>query len=132
MRTLLLYIGLLTAAQIGHSQERLPPPKPDGIYVSVLPVLGAAMIGDNRIDTALMVQGTPMEQYNSIERFEKTVDVNAIALAVLAESHAGEVMVVVAVVKNGREAYREAAQGRQVLFHYMAGAAAHIAIFPQR
>ncbi|HEU4893786.1 MAG TPA: hypothetical protein VFT47_19665 [Vicinamibacterales bacterium] len=132
MRTLLLCIGLLTAARIGDSQERLPPPKPDGIYVSVLPILGKAMIGDNRIDTALMVQGTPMEHYNSIERFEKTVDVDVITLAVLAESHGGEAMVVVLVVKNGRETYREAAQGRQVLFHYSAGAAAHIAIFPRR
>jgi hypothetical protein len=131
MRTLLLCIGLLAAAQICDSQERSPT-KPDGIYVSVVPILGKAMTGDNRIDTTLMVAGTPMEQYSSIERWEETVDVNVITLAVLAESHGGEVMVVVVVVKNGREAYREAAQGRQVLFHYIAGAAPHVAIFPQR
>jgi hypothetical protein len=131
MRTLLLCIGLLAVAQICDSQERSST-RPDGIYVSVLPILGKAMTGDNRIDTALMVQGTPMEHYSSIDRFEETVDVNVITLAVLAESHGGEVMVVVVVIKNGREAYREAAQGRQVLFHYIAGAESHVAIFPQR
>ena len=131
MRTLVLCIGLLAAAQICDSQERSPT-KPDGIYVSVLPILGKAMTGDNRIDTALMVQGTPMEHYGNIERFEWTIDVNVSTLAVLAESHGGEVIVVVAVIKNGREAFREAAQGRQVLFHYIAGAEPHVAIFPRR
>jgi hypothetical protein len=131
MRTLVLCIGLLAAAQICDSQERSPT-KPDGIYVSVLPILGKAMIGDNLIDTALMVERTPMKQYSNIERFEETVEVNVITLAVLAESHGGELMVVVVVIKNGREAYREAAQGRQVLFHYIAGAEPHVAIFPRR
>jgi hypothetical protein len=131
MRILLLCIGLLAAAQICDSQERSPT-KPDGIYVSVLPILGKAMTGDNRIDTTLMVEGMPMKQYSSIERFEETVDVNVSTLAVLAESHGGELMVVVAVMKNGRETFREGAQGRQVLFHYMAGVAPYLAIFPRR
>ena len=61
MRTLVLCIGLLAAAQIRDSRERSPT-KPDGIYVSVLPILGKAMIGDNLIDTALMVERTPMKQ----------------------------------------------------------------------
>ena len=105
---------------------------PDGVYVSVQPVEGKAMVGDNRIDTVLMIEGTPMKQYVGVERIAEVVDVDAIGVAVLAESHEGEVIVSVEVMKNGRRTVSKAAQGRQVVVHYNAWGQPYAAVFPRR
>src|SRR5262245_20544168 len=128
MRSLLFWICVLLATPIRADQDR-GLTKPDGVYVSVLPVEGKAKVGDNRIDTVLMIEGTPMRQYVGVERIEEVFDVDVLGTAVLAESHAGEVTVSVEVVRNGRQTVLKAAQGRQVVLHYNAWGQPYVAIF---
>jgi hypothetical protein len=90
------------------------------------------MIGDNRIDTVLMTEGDTMRQLIGIERLEEVFDVNMLAVAVLAESHGGEVTVAVQVIKNGRQTLWKAGQGRQVVLHYNPWGESYVAIFPRR
>jgi hypothetical protein len=132
MRRLLLCICVLAATPI-HGGREQSLMKPDGVYVSVLPVQGKAMTGDNRIDTAFMVDDdTPMRQYVGIERLEQTFDVDLTAVAVLAQSHGGEVQVFVSVINNGRQTFSKGAQGRQVVLHYNAWGTPYFAVFPRR
>src|SRR5215831_19990467 len=112
MRPLLFLICALAATPIRADQDRALT-KPDGVYVSVQSVEGKAMVGHNRIDTVLMIEGTPMKQYVGVERIEEVFDADVLGVAVLAESHAGEVIVSVEVMKNGRQTVWKAAQGRQ-------------------
>jgi len=130
MKLLLLLICLL-AAPIRASQER-PPTKPDGVYVSVQPVEGKAMVGDNLIDAALMIEGSPMRPYANVQRIDEVFDVGVLSVAVLAESHGGEVLVQVHVIKNGRETLGKAGQGRQVVLHFNPWGEPYLAIFPRR
>jgi hypothetical protein len=130
MRSLLLLMCLL-AAPIRTSQERVPA-KPDGVYISVRPVEGKAMVGDNLIDAVVMIEGSPMKQYANVQRIEDVFDAGVLALAVLAESHGGEAVVHVQVVKNGRETLGKAAQGRQVVLHYSPWGEPYLAVFPRR
>jgi hypothetical protein len=83
-------------------------------------VEGKAMVGDNLIDNVLMVEGSPMKQHVSVERIDEVFDVDVLAVAILAESHGGEVTVAVEVIKNGRQAFEKGAQGRQVALHLFA------------
>lgn len=130
MKSRLLLVCLLVAP-IRAPQERLPT-KPDGIYLSVQPVEGKAMVGDNLIDVVLMIEGLPMKQYANIQRIDDVFDVGVLGVAVLAESHGGEVGVNVQVVKNGRQTFGKGAQGRQVVVHYNAWGEPYFAVFPRR
>ena len=131
MRSLLLLICVLAAPPIRANQD-LVPAKPDGVYVSLRPVEGKAMVGDNLIDTVLMIEGTPMKQHLNVERVAEVFDVNVPALAVLAESHGGEVIVVVEVINAGRQTLWKGVQGRQVVFHYREREEPYVAVFPRR
>ena len=131
MRVLLLVMCVLTTVSVRADQDRLST-KPDGVYVSIRPVEGKAMVGDNRIDTVLMIEGTPMKQYVGVERIEEVFDVDVLGVAVLAESHGGEVTVVVEVLKDRHQTVWKAAQGRQVVLHYNAWGTPYVAVFPRR
>jgi hypothetical protein len=131
MRTLLLLICVLAATPVRANQNR-PPTKPDGVYVSVRPVEGKAMVGNNLIDTVLMIEGMPMKQHVNVERLAEVFDLNVPALAVLAESHGGEVIVVVEVIRAGGQTLWKGVQGRQVVFDYRAREEPYVAVFPRR
>jgi len=132
MRVLLLLMCVLTTIPVRANQDGSPKPDADGVYVSIRPVEGKAVVGDNRIDTVLMIEGTPMKQYVGVERIEEVLDVDVLAVAVLAESHGGEVSVIVRVVKDGRQTVWKAGQGRQVVLHYSPWGEPYVAIFPRR
>jgi hypothetical protein len=131
MRPLLFGICVLAATPIRADHDRALT-KPDGVYISIQPVEGKAMVGDNRIDTVLMIEGTPMKQYVGVERIEEVFDVDALGVAVLAESHGGEAIVSVEVLKNGRQTVWKSAQGRQVVLHYNPWGEQYVAVFPRR
>ncbi len=129
---LLLFLMCALMAMPGRADQDRSPSKPDGVYVSIRPVEGKAMVGDNRIDTVLMIEGRPMEQYVSVERIQEVFDIDLLGLAVLAESHGGEVIVSVEVVKNGRQTVWKAGQGKQIVIHYSPWGEPYVAILPRR
>ena len=134
MRAVVLLVALVVATMPGRtpvSQERQPD-RPDGIYVTVEAVTGAAIASSPVFDAVIMAESAPMKQYKGVTHIAETFDANVTQVAVLAESYEGEVSLGVIAIKNGRVEFGKGAQGKQVVCHFNAWGTPYFAVFPRR
>ena len=129
MKNTLLVACILFMVGIAGSSQGRQASRPDGIYLLVEPVAGT---GDRLFDASLMVEGAPMRQYTASAKVEETFDAGLTQIAVLAESHGGEVSLNLVVIKNGRTEFAQGAQGGQVVAHFNAWGRPYFAVFPKR
>ena len=116
-KAILLVCAAMLSIPSGTGVSRQPPVE-NGIYVTVDPVLGKAMVGSPLFDAAFVSTGRVMKQHIGASRVAEVFERKTADIGLVVESHGGEVVVSVRVVRNGREEYATAAQGPHVICHY--------------
>jgi hypothetical protein len=131
MRNALLLGCLVATAATATPAAQFGATTPaDGIYLSIEATAGAAMVGSPLFDAAVMGDGRPMRQViASATRVEETFAADTIHAVAIAESHGGEVEVLLRVIKSGRVEFAKGAAGKHVVVHYNAWGTPYFAVF---
>jgi hypothetical protein len=132
MRTALL-LGCLVATAATSTptaQHGAPSTLADGVYVSIEALTGGGMVGSHLFDAAVMREGRPMRQViASANRFEEVFAADTIHAVAIAESHGGEVQLLVKAIKGGRVEFAQGASGKHVVAHYNAWGTPYFSVF---